>query len=222
MVRVAATGVPLSCTLPSQPGSMRRRAADTATRAEVHSSVFSSPTAESAPPSVIHAESQSPTCRTRDASGCRQVYGWRSARGQENARGARVARHVVRSDACKVAVCPLAPLVLAVVLVQRECDAKRQDIHQAHKRDRHYLTPHARCRAQGRATRRLGGGGQPEGRAQREGCDAGAIGERRGPWRAGSPARGRVLQRRATRQHHSRMCSTASRLKRCPTGRAAR
>ena len=61
MVRVAATGVPLSCTLPSQVGKMRSRAAETVTRAEVQRRVLSRPTAESAPPRVIHAESQSPT-----------------------------------------------------------------------------------------------------------------------------------------------------------------
>ena len=33
MVRVAATGVPLSCARPSQVGRMRRRAAETVTRA---------------------------------------------------------------------------------------------------------------------------------------------------------------------------------------------
>ena len=62
MVRVAATGVPLSCTRPSQVGRMRRRAAETVTRAEVQSRVLSRPTAERAPPRVIQAESQSPTC----------------------------------------------------------------------------------------------------------------------------------------------------------------
>ena len=41
---------------------MRIRAAHTATRAEVHSSVLSRPIAESAPPMVTHAASQSPTC----------------------------------------------------------------------------------------------------------------------------------------------------------------
>ena len=39
---------------------MPRRAAETATRAEVQSSVLRRPTAESAPHSVIHAESHSP------------------------------------------------------------------------------------------------------------------------------------------------------------------